>query len=113
MEIVKLEPKSDPREIVKTLEELLQRAKDGEFESFVAIVTTRSHYGIRNMNPICGNCEYFDRHYGDCLNAAAPRFQTTADQTCSKFYPNTTETENANEEKSGKEGPAQGQGGGS
>lgn len=39
---------------------------------------------------ICADCEYFDRHNGDCLNSLSPRFQTTAEQTCAKFYPDTT-----------------------
>jgi hypothetical protein len=39
---------------------------------------------------ICRDCEYFDRHYGDCLNRLSPRFQTTADQTCAAFYPDSS-----------------------
>ena len=37
LEVIKLEPKVDPRKVVETLEELLTRAKDGEFEAFVAV----------------------------------------------------------------------------
>jgi hypothetical protein len=34
----------------------------------------------------CGDCEYFDRFNGDCLNRLSPRFQTTgADEACSAF----------------------------
>lgn len=36
-ELVKLEQKTDPREVIATLTELLERAKEGEFESFVAV----------------------------------------------------------------------------
>lgn len=50
---------------------------------------------------ICRNCEYFDgggitpagqpkNDSGDCLNRASPRFTTTAEQTCEKFWPCST-----------------------
>jgi hypothetical protein len=50
------------------------------------------------MQRVCVNCEYFDcggfksdwvprSHEGDCLNRLSPRFQTTAERTCDKFYP--------------------------
>lgn len=50
---------------------------------------------------ICRNCEYFDggglsatgdpiNENGDCLNRLSPRFTTTSDQTCSKFFPCST-----------------------
>jgi hypothetical protein len=37
LQVVKLESRNDPRKVVTTLEELLQSAKDGEIESFVAV----------------------------------------------------------------------------
>lgn len=37
VELVKLEPKADPRGVIEGLEELLQRAKDGEFDAFIAV----------------------------------------------------------------------------
>lgn len=48
--------------------------------------------------PLCGNCEYYNGNglmpngepremSGDCMNTAAPRFQTSADETCPKFFP--------------------------
>jgi len=37
LEIVKLEPKQDPRKVIETLEELVRRAKEGEFEAVVAV----------------------------------------------------------------------------
>lgn len=50
----------------------------------------------------CDRCEYFDHGtstlgphrilFSDCLNRAAPRFQTYGDWTCPKFYPDTTAT---------------------
>jgi len=52
--------------------------------------------------PLCGNCEYYDggglRHDGnpikiqggDCTNRSSPRFQTTANDSCSKFFPCST-----------------------
>lgn len=47
----------------------------------------------------CGGCEYFDRHYGDCLRSNSPRFQAEPDSpACHLFYPDTTaalEVENA------------------
>lgn len=36
-DLVKLEQKTDPREVIATLTELLKRAKEGEFESFIAM----------------------------------------------------------------------------
>ena len=37
MTIVAFEKKKDPREVIATLEELLERAKAGEFEAFIAV----------------------------------------------------------------------------
>ena len=38
LEVIKLEPKPrDPRQIIETLEELVNRAKEGEFEAVVAV----------------------------------------------------------------------------
>ncbi len=48
--------------------------------------------------PLCRNCEYYDgggltkegnpiSAYGDCHNSASPRFTTTAEDTCNKFFP--------------------------
>lgn len=50
---------------------------------------------------LCRNCEYFDggglgpdnqpiNYDGDCLNSQAPRFQTAADDTCHRFWPDTS-----------------------
>lgn len=47
---------------------------------------------------LCRNCEYYSGNgllptgepresSGDCLNKAAPRFQTTVNDTCTKFFP--------------------------
>jgi len=36
-ELVKLEPRADPHEVVSTLTELLERAKAGEFEAVIAV----------------------------------------------------------------------------
>lgn len=39
----------------------------------------------------CGQCEYFDAEYGDCLNPYSDRFQTLAGKlACDVFYPDTT-----------------------
>jgi hypothetical protein len=48
----------------------------------------------------CRNCEYFDggglgpddqprNHDGDCLNGQSGRLQTTADETCHRFFVDT------------------------
>lgn len=62
--VLKLEPKTDPREVVKTLEELLQSAKNGEIESFVAVCVhpngtfrTRSS-GYKNSLEIVGALQF-------------------------------------------------------
>ncbi len=50
------------------------------------------------MRPICRNCEYFDcegkdpntlplEYRGDCLNPKAPGFQSSPEEFCSSFYP--------------------------
>lgn len=50
---------------------------------------------------LCANCEYFDgggltdegfpkKAAGDCLNRTSPRFTTTVEQTCDKFWPCST-----------------------
>lgn len=40
----------------------------------------------------CGQCEYFDREYGDCLSHNSDRFQTAAERdACAAFYPETSE----------------------
>lgn len=39
----------------------------------------------------CGGCEYFDRHYGDCLRSSSPRFQAEhTTPACHLFYPSTS-----------------------
>jgi hypothetical protein len=60
MTVLRLEPDTDPQEIVATLEELLRRAKDGEFEAIVAVCLrpngnfmTRSS-GYRNSMQVVG-----------------------------------------------------------
>ncbi|CAM2142605.1 protein of unknown function [Pararobbsia alpina] len=46
---------------------------------------------VDSAGKTCGQCEYFDRHYGDCLNSNSDRFQTTGERAaCSAFYPDTT-----------------------
>lgn len=37
----------------------------------------------------CENCEYFDSHFGDCLNRLSPRFQTKPEDTCAAWFPDT------------------------
>lgn len=38
----------------------------------------------------CGQCEYFDGEYGDCLSHNSDRFQTSVDSpACVAFYPTT------------------------
>lgn len=53
-ELIKLEPRIDPRQVIATLEELLQRAKDGEFEAFIA-VCVRPDGGFCTRSSGCKN----------------------------------------------------------
>lgn len=40
---------------------------------------------------VCGQCEYFDGVYGDCLSHQSDRFQTEEKRgACSAFYPSTS-----------------------
>lgn len=65
----------------------------------------RSGIDLRTLFPpdeepeaLCRNCEYADfggikadgepaSLHGDCHNSESPRFETTADETCIKFFP--------------------------
>lgn len=53
-------------------------------------MTTTTRACARELT--CGQCEYFDGEYGDCLNSLSDRFQTDANrQACIAFYPDMSE----------------------